>query len=130
MRCKIYEKTNYKYCNFYYWSNYWHFVVIGSLFISMLFGFEYGAYGIIMIFLFSIKRIPILIFAELFWNILSIYLFNFPWYQLFAFLGIIFCVIIGNNHKNIIYKIIPRGFNYFIYPAHLFILLLFKTYWS
>jgi len=95
----------------------------------MLFGFEYGAYGIIMVVLFSIKNIPILLLSELLWNIISIYLFDFSIYQIIAFLSILLCVIIGNKKKVNIYKIIPKGFNYLIYPVHLLILLLFKIYW-
>ena len=101
-------------------------VVILSCITSMILGFEYNAYGIIMVLLFSIKKIPILILSQLIWNVISIYVFSFSVYQIFAMLGIILCIVIGNKKKDNLYKIIPKGFNYMIYPIHLLVLLIIK----
>lgn len=107
-------------------------IILGSftgIFVSMLLGFEYGAYGVIMIMLLSIKNIPILLSSQLIWNVISIYLFSFSIYQILAFLGILLCVIIKRKNNSNIYKLIPKNLNYLIYPIHLLILLLIKINW-
>lgn len=103
----------------YPWTRFFLFAII--LFVSLFLGFEYGAYGIITIFLFYIlekKKDWIMLFFQVVNTILCILIFSYHQIQYYSLLA--FPIIIFLKKSSIPMKILwHKRINYVVYPFHL-----------